>query len=171
MGHGHDDRERLFRRFYDEHHGAIHRYARRRVGADKAAEVAVDVFVIAWRRFDSIKEPPLPWLYGVARNVIRSMRRTDRQAVSVLADLNTRASSDPSVDDHVVSRQTMIRAFNQLRENDREILRLVAWEGLTPAEGAVVLGCSAKTFSVRLHRARRRLQAAMDRPPTRERVQ
>ena len=38
---------------------------------------------------------------------------------------------------------------------------LVAWEGLAPAEAAVVVDCSPEAFRVRLHRARRRLAAAL----------
>ena len=38
---------------------------------------------------------------------------------------------------------------------------LVAWDGLTPAEGAVAVGCSAAAFRVRLHRARRRVAAQL----------
>jgi RNA polymerase sigma-70 factor (ECF subfamily) len=51
----------------------------------------------------------------------------------------------------------VVAALKQLRPDDREILRLVAWEGLTNAELAVALRCSQNAVSIRLHRARRRL--------------
>ena len=47
-------------------------------------------------------------------------------------------------------------------EADREILLLAAWEGLTTGEIGTVLGCSPNTAAVRLHRARRRLDDAME---------
>jgi RNA polymerase sigma-70 factor (ECF subfamily) len=55
----------------------------------------------------------------------------------------------------------VIRALAQLPDRDRELLMLVAWEGLEPAQLARVLGVSRGTANVRLHRARRRLAAAL----------
>jgi len=54
-------------------------------------------------------------------------------------------------------------ALAGLRERDREVLLLVAWEGLEPARAAAALECSRAAFAVRLHRARRRLAAALER--------
>jgi RNA polymerase sigma-70 factor (ECF subfamily) len=52
-------------------------------------------------------------------------------------------------------------AFAALRESDREVLRLVAWDGLSRHDAATVLDISAAVFSLRLHRARRRLARAL----------
>jgi RNA polymerase sigma factor (sigma-70 family) len=54
-------------------------------------------------------------------------------------------------------------ALEQLRESDRELLLLTAWEGLNASEVAQVMGCSRRTLAVRLHRARRRLSRALAR--------
>jgi RNA polymerase sigma-70 factor (ECF subfamily) len=62
----------------------------------------------------------------------------------------------------VVGTASLIQAFNALDERDREALALVAWDGLAPREAAIVAGCSAATFSVRLHRARKRLTALLN---------
>lgn len=59
----------------------------------------------------------------------------------------------------------MASALNELSESDREVLTLSAWYGLTSAEAAQALGCTAGTYDVRLHRARRRLAHQM-RPTT-----
>jgi DNA-directed RNA polymerase specialized sigma24 family protein len=48
-------------------------------------------------------------------------------------------------------------ALARLAPRDREILQLVGWEGLSPAELAVALGVRPGTARVRLHRARRAL--------------
>jgi RNA polymerase sigma-70 factor (ECF subfamily) len=56
----------------------------------------------------------------------------------------------------------IIEALAALRESDREALLLRAWEGLSTREAAAVVGCSAATFAVRLHRARVRLSRALD---------
>ena len=37
----------------------------------------------------------------------------------------------------------------------------LVWHDLTPREAAAVLGCSPATYYVRLHRARRRLERAL----------
>ena len=42
-----------------------------------------------------------------------------------------------------------------LSETDQEVLRLVAWDELSAAEGAQVLDCTPAAFRVRFHRARR----------------
>ena len=58
----------------------------------------------------------------------------------------------------------MLRALAELPEDDREILILIAWQGLSPKDAALVVGCSAAAFRVRLHRARKRLKQAMEPP-------
>jgi DNA-directed RNA polymerase specialized sigma24 family protein len=52
-------------------------------------------------------------------------------------------------------------ALAGLSERDREALTLIAWEGLTPAQAATVLGEPVGRFRVRLHRAARRMKAAL----------
>lgn len=73
-------------------------------------------------------------------------------------------AADPA--DEVVDRQALAAAFNSLAEQDREVLRLICWEGLERTDAARVLGCSAAAFRVRLHRARRRLTSIVEGPAT-----
>jgi RNA polymerase sigma-70 factor (ECF subfamily) len=56
-------------------------------------------------------------------------------------------------------------ALNGLPEADREALMLAAWEGLSAQQAARVLGCSPTAFRIRLHRARRKLEASLDDEP------
>lgn len=65
----------------------------------------------------------------------------------------------------------MRRAFGCLEEDDQELLRLVAWDGLTPAQAAQVLGCSPVAARSRLHRARNRLAAVLGLDPRVQRPQ
>lgn len=53
--------------------------------------------------------------------------------------------------------------FDKLSERDREILALACWEGLTSQRIAKVLGCTAIAARTRLHRARKRMAAALER--------
>ena len=64
----------------------------------------------------------------------------------------------------------MHEALGRLSPADQEVLRLTAWEDLGVDEVAVVLGCGSRAAAMRLHRARRRLRAEIDRlrPPAAE---
>lgn len=153
-----DHRELAFVTVYEQHYGAIHAYASRRVGSDAADEVAAETFLVAWRRFDAMPATPLPWLYGVARNVV--LRHHDSTRRETLArEAAEREPGGPAADD--VGDPEIWDAWNQLQPSDREVLALIAWEELTVAEAARVLGCSAPQFSVRLFRARRRLERSL----------
>ncbi|MGX6604014.1 RNA polymerase sigma factor [Micromonosporaceae bacterium Da 78-11] len=150
---------------YDAYYSQIYGYAVSRTDHQRADEIVSDTFMVAWRRFDDMPDPPLPWLLGVARNVVREQARRSARQESVEADLRTWTSAvepvatDPA--DVVTDRAGVLGALQRLSTDDRELLTLVAWHGLSPAEAAEVIGCSTATYSVRLHRARGRLQHAM----------
>lgn len=153
MGSESPDIEALFR----EHAGAVLAYARRRIDPATADEVVGDVFVVALRRPHAIPAEPRPWLLGVARRVLSNHRRySARQAAlysKLAAEMGAAIPGEPAGD----SNGAVLKALASLRESDREVLLLVGWDGLTPAEGAAVLGISPTSFSTRLHRARARL--------------
>lgn len=146
----------------------VHAYALRHVDASVAEDVVADVFLVAWRRIDDIPtNASLPWLLTVARHTVAKLHRARRRGLDVeeqfarVADLVLVA---PRLDERVTERDALLRALAVLRETDREALLLVAWDGLSPSDAAKVAGCSAATFRVRLHRARKRLstQAEQD---------
>ncbi len=65
-----------FEHCFDAHYGRIFAFVLRRVrGQDGAEDVVAETFAIAWRRRDRIPDPALPWLYGIAANVIANQRR------------------------------------------------------------------------------------------------
>jgi RNA polymerase sigma factor (sigma-70 family) len=138
-------------------------YAIRRTNGDRAgAEDAVsETFLIAWRRLEEIPPDPLPWLLVTARKVLANQRRTAQRRSPDGPTVPLEAVADPaqgaSVADRVADRQAFAEAFAALSPGDRETLALVSWDGLAPREAAIVVGCSAATFSLRLFRARRRL--------------
>jgi len=73
--------EERFSALYEAHYGSVWAFAARRVGRDQADEVTAETFMVAWRRLDVVPAAPLPWLYGVARNVIlRELQASARQA-------------------------------------------------------------------------------------------
>jgi RNA polymerase sigma-70 factor, ECF subfamily len=69
------ERGRRFTELYERCYGSVYAYAARRAGRESADEIAAETFVIAWRRFESLPSEPLPWLFGVARNVLHRARR------------------------------------------------------------------------------------------------
>ncbi|PZG16979.1 RNA polymerase [Nonomuraea aridisoli] len=145
---------------YDESRQRVWAYVVSRAGRQVADEVVSETFAIAWRRLDDVPEPALPWLLGVARNVLRDNVRAEVRRDALTAEL--RAWTEGDVADEVAERLGVLRALTVLPEDDREILVLVAWHGLSPKEGAQVVGCSSAAFRVRLHRARKRLERAME---------
>jgi RNA polymerase sigma factor (sigma-70 family) len=160
-----DERTARFEALYAVTFSHILGYAVRRCECpEDAADVAAETFAIAWRRMDAV--PPGDqarlWLYGVARKVLANHRRgiARRRGLSAalaaeVADLYARSPEDSA------EFGTVGQIFGDLPDDDRELLSLVAWEGLDPGEIAGVLGCSRNAVRIRLHRARKRLARAL----------
>ena len=160
-----------FRVLYGENAPALLGYALRRVRtAADAADVVAETFLVAWRRLDDV--PPgrqaRPWLFGVSRRVMANQRRGALRR-SALADKLRRDLVQQVRLDEPVGREdpappmaALQAALERLPEDDRELLRLTTWEGLSPTELATVLGIPAATVRTRLHRARRRLRQAFE---------
>jgi RNA polymerase sigma-70 factor (ECF subfamily) len=151
------------------HHGAVLGYALRRTDRATAEEVVADAFLVCWRRLDDVPADPLPWLFAVARRCLANRRRSAGRVEALGQRVAERAAQDHGRDPgDVVGAQDAIRlALEALPEGDRELLQLVAWEGLDARRAAQALGCSRATFDVRLHRARKRLAARLDSDPVR----
>ncbi|NUT40669.1 MAG: RNA polymerase sigma factor [Thermoactinospora sp.] len=147
---------------YDECRQRVWAYVVSRAGRQVADEVVSETFAIAWRKFDQVPQHALPWLLGVARNVLRDSIRAEARRDGLQRELQEWITGD--VADHVAERLGVLKAMARLTQDEREILILVAWQGLSPRDCAKVLGCSVPTFRVRLHRARKRLQAELDSP-------
>jgi RNA polymerase sigma factor (sigma-70 family) len=166
------DDDARFERLYRAHASTVRAYARRRLTSDALADdVVSDVFLVVWRRLDEVPPQPRPWLYGIARRALANRRRGEARTTALRERIHReprpRADGVPDEDGRVV------RALARLSEPDRELLLLVAWEGLEPSELAQALGARSGTIAVRLHRARHRLTDALaaedrltDTPPT-----
>jgi RNA polymerase sigma-70 factor (ECF subfamily) len=156
-----DDRpEQRFDQLWQDHALAVVRYARRRVLPDEVEDVVAETFVVAWRRLNEVPPYGLPWLLGVARNVSantrRSRRRREALSERIAAELDD-VPAWPAVD----GDDTVTAALHRLSDADRELLTLIAWEGLGHAEVAEALGCSRGALKVRLSRARHRFAALL----------
>lgn len=157
-----DPRTVRFESIFNAAYGRVLAYALRRT-ADRGAaeEVAAETFLVAWRRLEVVPEQPLPWLLGTARRVLANQRRSSRRRFpdGPHAPIDLVEAIDPgtSTAELVAEREAFANAFAALGARDREVLALVAWDGLQPREAARVMGCTAAAFSLRLFRARRRL--------------
>ncbi|MGY2127194.1 RNA polymerase sigma factor [Blastococcus sp. SYSU DS0617] len=152
-----------FTALWTEHAPRVLAYALRHTDPDTAHEVVSETFLVAWRRLADVPGQPLPWLLVVARNTLANHRRSGyRQALlhGELQRLTELTEHGPAAEIPAVERQAMLAALATLTATEREALLLVAWDGLSTTHAARVAGCSAPTFAVRLHRARRRLREA-----------
>lgn len=132
---------------------------RRTPSREIAEDIAAETFAVAWRRRDEPVRTWLPWLYGIARQLIRNSARAAGRRERLQARLEAEPPivlRDPA--DATTERQATLAAFAALPEADREILMLIVWEELSSTEGARVLGCTRAAFELRLFRARRRLE-------------
>jgi RNA polymerase sigma factor (sigma-70 family) len=166
-------RRRSFEDAYRSSGTAVLGYAlRRTVSRDDALDVVAETFAIAWRRRDDLPEDPQelrPWLFGIARrclaNAARSSRRSDRLGARLAEAFADTPVPDPStLHDHRTGTGLVLEALDRLSPEDRELVTLIAWEGLAPAQAAAALGVPPGTVRVRLHRARTRLRALLSTP-------
>jgi RNA polymerase sigma factor (sigma-70 family) len=151
-----------FRLIFDRHVTAVYRYLYRRVGPDAVEELTADTFVIAFdlrERFEG--ENALPWLYGIAANILRRHLRTEERRERAHARAGSLVGIG-SADDHIEDRldaaaaaPQLAAALKQLEPRDREVLLLFAWEELSYQEIAESLDIAMGTVASRLSRARR----------------
>ena len=129
-----------FDALYREHAGRVLAYCMRRT-IERAEDALADTFAVAWRRRDAIPREPLPWLYGVARRVLANQYRSARRQAAVAH----RLAREPRAD--TPDREPVLAALARLRPADRELLMLIAWEGLTPAQAARALGTTPAAWA------------------------
>ena len=151
---------------FRDHYAQVLAFSMRRVsGREIAEDVVADTFAVAWRRRDRIPDPALPWLYAIAGHVIANQYRSTRRRHNLDLRLAREAGAvapgcDPA--ESLGRRDAFSAAFALLTEPEREVLRLIAWDGLDTRDAARVFGCSPGAFRVRLHRARRKLAKQLE---------
>ena len=159
-GSGRADRRARFERIFDTNYRAVCAYALRRARRAEAEDAVAETFLVAWRRLDQVPPEAKTWLLGVARRVLANQHRAARRRHA----LAERLAGEPAVVAEPSADSPVLEALARLADNDRELLLLIAWDGLSTEEAAEALGCTAVALRVRLHRARRRLRAELQRP-------
>jgi RNA polymerase sigma-70 factor, ECF subfamily len=133
----------------------LRRFLVRRTDATTADDALGDTLLVLWRRYDDLPEDVLPYAYGVARNCLANAERGARRQGRVagrIATLDPPREVVTPVDDDRLGE-----ALAALPPDDADLLRLWAWEQLTPSEVATVLEITPNAVSIRLHRARKKL--------------
>jgi RNA polymerase sigma factor (sigma-70 family) len=163
---GDGERRRRFDALFASYSSDVVAYCSWRAGSASDAQDAVaEVFLTAWRRLDDLPEGDAArvWLYATARRVIANQRRSRRRHVALQERLAQDAASASQEAPSSDSEETLVHeALRRLGPRDREVLLLAEWEGLSPAQVAVVLGCLTVTARGRLHRARGRFRNAYE---------
>ena len=138
------------------HGPAVHAYLARRAGRQEADDLLSEVWLRAFKGRAGRRGPnALPWLYGIARNVLFSHWRQSMRPptpVGIPDPMDPWPDADTRMD-AIAQRESIRRILAALPEDEREVLLLVVWEQLTPAQVALVLGLPQGTARSRLHRA------------------
>jgi RNA polymerase sigma-70 factor (ECF subfamily) len=161
-----------FSALFARHAPTIQRYVTRRLGPDAADDVVAETFLLAFRQrdsYDPARADALPWLYGIATNLISRHRRDEIRLYRALA----RTGSDPvtapfataSFTDRVdaavsagMASRRLATALARLPAANRDPLLLVAWGDLSYEEVAQALGIPKGTVRSRVSRGRARLR-------------
>lgn len=150
---------------FEAHFADIWKFVRRRCGSSQDADdVTAETFAVAWRRRDELPDENVRlWLFGVARRVLANQRRSAQRQEKVRLRLAEATTEGVSTDVPRESSEDMRRALDRLSADERDLLIMQAWDGLSIGEMAILLGCSNNAVSLRLFKARRKLARELQR--------
>lgn len=159
-----------FGAIFDRHFTEIHGYLSRRARSDIADGLVGDVFRVAFEnrsRYRTDRPCALPWLYGIAANVLRQSQRGEQRRLRLVDKLTSEAAATTTEDESTRSRARaevamVVDALADLPEPERDAVLLYAWEGLSYDEIATAQDVPAGTVRSRLNRARKRIRERID---------
>jgi RNA polymerase sigma factor (sigma-70 family) len=156
-----------FATLFERHARLIYNYCFRRVGnRDTAQDLLSIVFLEAWRQ-RAKRVPPdkvLPWLYGIAANVVRHQHRSERRFASALSRLPTGGAEPdlaPATDERIQYEREAQEALSRLKKlpvREQDVFVLCVGMELSYEDAAIALGLPVGTVRSRLSRARARLR-------------
>ena len=156
-----------FATLYQRHADAIYNYCFRRVGNWNAAEDLLSiVFLEAWRRRDADLLPGkvLPWLYGIATNVVRNRRRSERRYAAALRRTPADGATPDLAEDALLradderQMKRLLSRLSRLSRQEQDVRALCIWAELSYEDAASALGVPVGTVRSRLSRARAHLR-------------
>lgn len=157
-------------RLFDLHGRRILLYLARRTDLQTAEDILGETFVVALTRWDG-RDPdrgdPLPWLFGIATNLLRRHWRSEHRGRRAMARaaVPEHLDDDPSDRmDHERAVAAVVRELDRMRPAVRDTVLLHAWAELTYEQIAAATGVPVGTVRSRLNRARAALRATPDTP-------
>ena len=157
-----------FGELFGRHSSEVYNHLFRRTASwSQAEDLTSIVFLEAWRKHKEVRiysESILPWLLSVANNVLRNSERSLRRHNRLLAKLQSQSTTvnfSDEMDARIDDEQTMSKILSKLsslRIEEREVISLCDWAGLTYAEVAHALDIPVGTVRSRLSRARAHLR-------------
>ncbi|MEV0148146.1 RNA polymerase sigma factor [Nonomuraea sp. NPDC050733] len=157
----------VFAEIFRRHAPEIKRFVVRRLGLDVAEDVVAETFLAAFRqrgRYDLARHDALPWLYGIATNLIGRHKRTEARQLNLLARTGVDPVTEPFTprsDDRLSAQavqRSLAAALAALPAGHRDVLLLVTWGGLSYTEAAQALGIRVGTVRSRVNRARAKIR-------------
>jgi RNA polymerase sigma factor (sigma-70 family) len=158
----------LFAEVLVRHRSAVFGFITRQMPRDDAADLTSEVFAKAFSlraAYDTSRSSALPWLLGIAHNVVgdhyrrREVRVRHQSSLLAIEEVE----DDPYLD--VVNRlaiekqrEHIVEALSRLEPRDRDVLILTALGDMTYAEVAETLNIPIGTVKSRLSRARSRMR-------------
>lgn len=156
----------LFRR----HRDVVFRFVSRLLGATHPGvdDTVQLTFLTAWRRAGTFggRSTVRTWLFGIAANVARDQRRSERRRTNLFEVFSARPAPEAPLIDDVVSRRQLVErvmvVLDALPHDLRVAYVLCELEDLSGVDAAKAVGVRPGTMWKRLHHARRRLRAALE---------
>ena len=157
--------KRLFEQCVDEHADSLYRVAFRLMGSRELAEELVqETYLNAWRNISSLRDSKKlkSWMFAVLRNqygkLVRRVTKNRRQSVQNIDEL-----AAPSDDSNALAQFALRSALQELNDDHKLPLLLVAMEGMTAQQAAEILEIPRGTVLSRLHRGREKLKEILNR--------
>ena len=158
-----------FEPIFDRHFAAIHRYLHRRAGRDLADELTAETFAVAFARRGDCRASGsvLPWLYGIATNLLHRQRRAERRQLRAYSRSGVdrwvayEDEADARVDGAALDAR-LAGALAAMRPRERDALLLYALADLSYEEVALALDVPVGTVRTWLHRARATAQRELE---------
>ena len=162
--------QRAFYELYERHARTIYHYLIRRLADwSEAEDLTAVVFLEAFRRRSEVvvvEGKLLPWLYGIATNVLRNRRRALWRHRQLVAQLARQPGTEVTPD--VVARseaaaqmRSVLQRVATLPRRQQDVVALCVWSGLSYEEAAAALGVPVGTVRSRLSRARASLESPL----------
>jgi len=150
-----------FELLYKRYARPVFGLALRRLGDRGRAEDAVqETFASVWRAAQSYKPergPGAPWLYAVARNAIIDRGRVRSEPPAEVPDEPSPDAGPPEQAEAGWTAWRIHRALEELSPNERTVIELAYWSGLSQSEVAEYLGIPLGTVKTRTRAALARL--------------